>query len=120
MPKEKVLITGDDILIDYVQRLIHALRILAPDQMLDPWRLNLEKFITHQVWQAKDKRSSQEQQNWTSQVLFNRSQGLVQYWSGLEVRLTEMNERRRKLIKYIFKKEGRLHQFEESFKSCLE
>jgi len=47
MPKEKVLITGDDILIDYVQRLIHALRILAPDQMLDSWRLNLEKFITH-------------------------------------------------------------------------
>jgi hypothetical protein len=44
----------------------------------------------------------------------------VQYWSGLEVRLTEMNERRRKLIKYIFKKEGRIHQFEESFKSCLE
>jgi hypothetical protein len=44
-------------------------------------------------------------------VVFNKntpSQGLVQYWSGLEVRLTEMHERRRKLIKYIYRKEGRL------------
>jgi hypothetical protein len=31
-----------------------------------------------------------------------------------------MNERRRKLIKYLYKKEGRLHQFEESYKSSIE
>jgi hypothetical protein len=60
LPKEKVLITGDDILIEYVERLVKSLRILAPDQMIDPWRLSIEKFITHQVWQAKDKRSSEE------------------------------------------------------------
>jgi len=47
MSKEKVLITGDDILIEYVERLIHSLRVVAPDQMTDPWRLALEKFITH-------------------------------------------------------------------------
>jgi hypothetical protein len=31
----------------------------------------------------------------------------------MEVRLTEMYERRRRLIKYMFKKEGRLEEFEE-------
>jgi hypothetical protein len=50
---------------------------------------------------------------------FNKSGSLVQYWSGLEVRLTEMHERRRKLIKYIYKKEGRIHMFEESYKQSI-
>jgi len=31
-----------------------------------------------------------------------------------------MNERRRKLIKYIYKKEGRLHMFEDNYKTSLE
>ena len=31
-----------------------------------------------------------------------------------------MLERRRRLIKYLFKKEGRLHEFEEKFKQSIE
>ncbi len=41
------------------------------------------------------------------------------YWFRLEGRLTEMQERRRRLIKYLYKKEGRLHEFEEGYKQSI-
>jgi hypothetical protein len=37
----------------------------------------------------------------------------------MEVRLTEMYDRRRRLIKYMFKKEGKLEEFEEKFKESI-
>lgn len=37
----------------------------------------------------------------------------------MEIRLTEMYERRRRLIKYMFKKEGRLEEFDELFKESM-
>ncbi len=36
-------------------------------------------------------------------------------WQKLEVRLNEMLERRRRLIKYMFKKEGKVEEFEEKY-----
>lgn len=43
--------------------------------------------------------------------------GLIHpYWLRLEGRLNEMQERRRRLIKYLYKKEGKLLEFEEGFK----
>ena len=37
----------------------------------------------------------------------------------MEVRLNEMYDRRRRLIKYMFKKEGKLDEFEEKFKENI-
>jgi ribosomal protein S15P/S13E len=37
----------------------------------------------------------------------------------VESRLKEMSERRRRLLKYMFKKEGRLDQFEDMFKESI-
>lgn len=37
----------------------------------------------------------------------------------MEQRLTEMVERRRRLIKYMFKKEDKLDQFEESYTESI-
>ena len=37
------------------------------------------------------------------------------FWVRLEGRLSEMQERRRRLIKYLYKKEGKLAEFEEGF-----
>lgn len=41
------------------------------------------------------------------------------YWFRLEGRLNEMQERRRRLIKYLYKKEGKLQEFEEGFKQSI-
>jgi len=40
-------------------------------------------------------------------------------WSRMELRLTEMKERRKRLIKYMFKKEGRLSDFEKGMQTIL-
>jgi hypothetical protein len=41
------------------------------------------------------------------------------YWFRLEGRLNEMQERRRRLIKYLYKKENKLNEFEEGFKQSI-
>ena len=48
--QEKVLITGDDILIEYVERLMNSIKNLADDQFQDSWKQALDRFITHYVW----------------------------------------------------------------------
>jgi ribosomal protein S15P/S13E len=37
----------------------------------------------------------------------------------LEGRLKEMQERRRRLIKYLYKKEGKLDEFEEGYQQSI-
>ena len=110
-PQEKVLITGDDILIEYVERLMTAIRNITEEYLTDQWRIALEKFITHYVWHSQDRRSSTME---GAQPSSN-----APYWFRLEGRLTEMQERRRRLIKYLYKKEGRLHEFEEGYKQSI-
>jgi len=111
---EKVLITGDDILIEYVDRLIQQLQGLSSEAYLSEFQRNsIEKFITHYVWHCKDRRDGAE-----GALLAVR----------LESRLKEMLERRRRLVKYLFKKgnefnlclEGRLHEFEEKFVQSIQ
>ena len=53
-PNEKIIITGDDVLIEYVQRLINALTVLSEDQVSSDIRLGLDKFILHYVWHSRD------------------------------------------------------------------
>jgi hypothetical protein len=47
---DKVLITGDDILIEYCERLMNALKQVNESLLKVNWRNCLEKFITHKVW----------------------------------------------------------------------
>jgi len=37
----------------------------------------------------------------------------------LQGRLNEMQERRRRLIKYLYKKEGKLNEFENGFQNSI-
>jgi hypothetical protein len=53
-----VLITGDDILIEYVERLMTAIRSVSDELFNDHWKLALEKFITHYVWHSQDRRTN--------------------------------------------------------------
>jgi hypothetical protein len=104
-----VLITGDDILIEYVERLMTGIKNVSEEMLLENWKIALEKFITHYVWHQQDRRSNPE-----AAVV-----PVPPYWFRLEGRLTEMQERRRRLIKYLYKKEGRLHEFEEGYKQSI-
>jgi len=44
------MITGDDILIEYVARLVKALSLINADALLPPQVAQIDKFVTHYVW----------------------------------------------------------------------
>ena len=104
--QEKVLITGDDILIEYVDRLMNQLKVMGDENLLqEQWKKAIEKFITHYVWHSQDRRKVEGPMT-----------GIIE---RLEGRLHEMQERRRRLIKYLYKKEGKLDEFEEGFHQSI-
>jgi hypothetical protein len=103
-----VLITGDDILIEYVDRLMNTIKVLSEDMLQDNWKIALDKFITHYVWHQQDRKTNNANEN-------GRNLHTSPYWVRLEGRLIEMQERRRRLIKYLYKKDGKLNEFEEGY-----
>lgn len=54
--KEKLLITGDDILIEYVNRLMIAVKSINENMLKAQWIYQIEKFIKHTVWHSSDVR----------------------------------------------------------------
>lgn len=101
-----MLITGDDILIEYVERLMNQLKVMGDEQLLqEMWKRAIEKFITHYVWHSQDRRKVEGP--------------MTSIIERLEGRLNEMQERRRRLIKYLYKKEGKLDEFEEGFHQSI-
>jgi len=81
-----VVITGDDVLIEYVKRLISCVKSQPEEELEDHERSAFEKFIAHYVWSSHDKTTKP-------------------YWERLQNRYSEMVSRRRKLLKSIVKKE---------------
>jgi len=79
----KILITGDDILIEYVERLTLALKTIKDAALKPSWIKLIERFITHEVWHSAD----------------NRRQDKTRLWQRLEAKLIEMKERRKRMIK---------------------
>lgn len=79
---EKIILTADDILIEYVSRIWHAIRSIKEEKLKTSWRRNLERFINHSVWHTSDTRRGSSSR----------------LWQRLETRLIEMKERRRRLI----------------------
>jgi hypothetical protein len=86
---EKLLITGDDILIEYVARLMIAVRSMKENMLKAQWVYQIEKFIKHTVWHSSDVRRKQNNK----------------LWQRLESRLIEMKERRKRLLQSLYKKE---------------
>ena len=97
------MITGDDILIEYVKRLSTTLTMLQEDLIGVSQTEKMEKFISHYVWHLPDKSASE----------------VKQLPARLQNRLGEMTDRRRRLIKYMFKKESRLDQFENEYPTTI-
>ena len=52
--KEKIIITGDDVLIEYVHRLISSLSVISEDSLTPDIKLAIDKFVLHYVWHSKD------------------------------------------------------------------
>jgi hypothetical protein len=76
----KVVITGDDVLIEYVARLIQKVSVDTNVRAAESE--SIENFITHYVWHNPD-----------------NSESLVQ--ERLQNRLSEMKLRRKKLLKSL-------------------
>lgn len=91
--KEKLLITGDDVLIEYVARLMIAVKSIKEHMLRPAWKNQIEKFIKHYVWHSSDTRRAENNK----------------LWQRLESRLIEMKERRKRLLKSLFKKENPQH-----------
>lgn len=49
-----MLITGDDILIEYVDRLCEVLKPISESSLRKEWGMTIEAFITHYVWHSQD------------------------------------------------------------------
>lgn len=85
---------------------MNQLKLMGEEQLLqDQWKKAIEKFITHYVWHSQDRRKVEGPMT-----------GII---DRLEGRLHEMQERRRRLIKYLYKKEGKLDEFEEGFHQSI-
>ena len=82
------MITGDDVLIEYVARLMIAVKSIRESSLRLSWKTSIEKFITHYVWHSSDVRRAEN----------NR------LWQRLESRLIEMKERRKRLLRSMYKK----------------
>ncbi len=84
-----------------MNRLIGALAVLSESNLGTDIKLGIDKFINHYVWHSKDPVNQD-----TTSSLKRR----------LETRYEEMRQRRRRLVKSIYKREGKLDIFEESYK----
>ena len=47
---QKIVITGDDILIEYLSRVMHAIKSVGVDKLKNEWKVAVEAFVTHSVW----------------------------------------------------------------------
>lgn len=110
--QERVLITGDDILIEYVERLMNEIKSVNDNDLKGTWKTQIEKFITHYVWHSQDPVANDK--------IKHGQRYQTPYWVRLQGRLNEMQERRRRLIKYLYKKEGKLNEFESGFQNSIQ
>ena len=82
--EEKIIITGDDMLMEYITRLAQVLKNSNEGLLKFVWRQKICNFIAHPAWITPD----------TEQKL----------WKRINNRLQEMKERRRKLLSVLKRK----------------
>lgn len=112
--QSKIMITGDDILIEYVARLVKQLSQTSVD-LIKPVQLNqIEKFVIHYVWKQPDQMETAE-----SAASNQRQSQTHLLRMRLVNRLNEMIDRRRRLIKYNYKKEEKSHLFEAQYPETI-
>jgi hypothetical protein len=119
---EKILISPEDLVIEYCERLGSILKQNSDSVLKMVSRVALDKFLSHTVWGptvAKPGGVSSQQastMNFSSIASNNPRQSI---FHRLEGRVADMKERRKRGIKLIYKKEGRLSDFEHGFKTLI-
>lgn len=58
------MITGDDVLIEYVARLMIAVKSIKENILRPIWKNSIEKFIKHYVWHSSDVRRAENNKLW--------------------------------------------------------
>lgn len=104
---EKLMITGDDVLIEYVARLMIAIKSIREKLLRQSWKHCIDKFIKHYVWHSSDTRRRENNK----------------LWQRLESRLIEMKERRKRLLRSLYKKEvtnGRTQKGKDEVNAAFE
>ena len=76
------MITGDDILMEYICRLMHAIKAIREESLKPYWKTSIDKFVCHYVWHGADSPSSS-------------------LWERLDARVNEMKERQRRLLSNV-------------------
>ena len=76
----KLVITGDDVLVEYLSRIISVLKVTREETLKTNWKRCLEKFVSHAIWKTLD---------------FRRGDA-VRLWQRLEVKISELKGRRRR------------------------
>lgn len=80
-PKEgKLVITGDDVLVEYLSKTIGILKAVREEALRPQWKRCLERFVSHAIWKTLD---------------FRRGDA-VRLWQRLEVKISELKGRRRR------------------------
>jgi hypothetical protein len=88
------------VLIEYVSRLITGLKKLTTCPKIAEITSVVDLFIGYYVWHTPD---------------LKKSKPNAALWQRLEARLNEMKDRRKRLVKSVYKKEGRLGEFEKGY-----
>lgn len=93
-------------LIEYVSRLILGLKKLPSGSTTTSEATGVvELFINYYVWHTPD---------------LKKSKPAATIWQRLEARLNEMKDRRKRLVKSVYKKEGRLGEFEKGYEKITQ
>ena len=78
----------------------------------------MEKFVTHYVWKQPDQLNEPNMHPNSAAPGLGGQTGQVMR-KRLANRLTEMTDRRRRLIKYNYKKEEKTHLFESQYPETI-
>lgn len=117
-----MLISPEDLVIEYCERLASILKQNSDSVLKMVSRVALDKFLNHAACgpTAAEPGSLSLQQASTmnlSSIASNNPKQSI--YHRLEARVADMKERRKRGIKMMYKKEGRLSDFEHGFKTLI-
>lgn len=114
-------------MIEYCERLTHSLKQTNETLLKQSWRGSIEAFITHSVWPHIERGSTPNNSSSMNHVASSLSTSISgthtifkpTLCSRIEQRIGDLKERRKRMVKIAYKKEGRLSDFEHGFKTLL-
>ena len=110
---------------EYCERLIQSLKQNQESFLKQLWKMALDTFINHPAWSQNLSGESSGGGLTSSTTAGSSSTHQISlfkpsYVSRMDQRVQEMKERRKRLIKILFKKEGRLSEYEAGYKTVIQ